>query len=377
MTLKVDIEHRFGAFHLRTAFAAGSGLTALFGRSGSGKTSVVNAIAGLFRPNHGRIEVDGEVLLDSEAGIFVPPHRRRVGYVFQEPRLFPHLSVRQNLLYGRWFNRRGPAEGLDRIVDLLGLDSLLDRRPAGLSGGEKQRVAIGRALLARPRLLLMDEPLSALDEGRKNEILPYVERLRDDFGIPIVYVSHAVAEVTRLADTLVVLSEGRVAASGGVVEIMGRGDLFPLTGRAEAGAVLVCTVERHDEANGLTLLASSAGLLTVPRLDLPPGRDLRVRIRSRDVIVALDPPGAISALNVLAGRIARVFEGEGPIGEVEIDCGGQRLLARLTRFSIGRLGLTPGLSVYAFVKAVAVDRHALGVRAVPRGGAGSWVEQET
>src|SRR5690348_15815407 len=185
--LEVDIEHRLAAFELDIHFRSGRGLTALFGRSGAGKTSVVNAIAGLLRPHRGRIVVDGSVLLDSERGSAVPPHRCRVGYVFQESRLFPHLTIRQNLLFGRWFApRRSGAAGLDDVVELLGIAPLLDRRPGRLSGGEKQRVAIGRALLSSPRILLMDEPLASLDAARKEEILPYLERLRDTARVPIV-----------------------------------------------------------------------------------------------------------------------------------------------------------------------------------------------
>jgi len=213
--LEVDIEHRFGSFELDIHFRSGRGLTALFGRSGAGKTSVVNVIAGLVRPERGRVVVEGSVLIDTERRISAPAHRRRVGYVFQEDRLFPHLTVRQNLLFGRWF-ALGPAlaSRLDDVVDLLGIGALLDRRPGRLSGGERQRVAIGRALLASPRLLLMDEPLASLDARRKDEILPYIERLRDQAGVPIVYVSHAVAEVTRLANTIVLISDGRVRAVG-------------------------------------------------------------------------------------------------------------------------------------------------------------------
>ena len=213
--LSVAVEHYFGSFRLDAAFDSTGGLTALFGRSGAGKTSLINAIAGLLRPDRGRISLDDEVLIDTERGIFVPARRRRIGYVFQEGRLFPHMNVRQNLLYGRWFAPRGGgAAEIEQIVDLLGIAPLLQRRPANLSGGEKQRVAIGRALLARPRLLVMDEPLASLDEARKTEVLPYIERLRDAAGVPIVYVSHQVAEVARLATTMVVLSEGRVAAVG-------------------------------------------------------------------------------------------------------------------------------------------------------------------
>jgi molybdate transport system ATP-binding protein len=230
--LSVAVEHRLGDFILDAAFDSGGGLTALFGRSGSGKTSLVNAIAGLIRPAHGHVVVDGEVLTDTARGVFVPARRRHIGYVFQEGRLFPHLTVRQNLLYGRWFARSrgrragGHAGEVEQVVELLGIADLLGRRPANLSGGEKQRVAIGRALLAHPRLLIMDEPLASLDEARKTEILPYIERLRDEFGIPIVYVSHAIAEVTRLATTMVVMSEGRVAAVGPTAAIMAGSTCF-------------------------------------------------------------------------------------------------------------------------------------------------------
>ena len=251
--LEVDIEHRLGTFALDVHFHAGRGLTALFGRSGGGKTSVVNTIAGLISPHKGRIVVDGSVLTDTELGIRLPTHRRRVGYVFQEGRLFPHLTVRQNLLFGRWFAPTAAPPGrLDDVVDLLGIGTLLDRRPSRLSGGEKQRVAIGRALLASPRLLLMDEPLASLDARRKDEILPYIERLRDHGGVPIVYVSHAVAEVTRLATTIVLISDGRVRAAGSVREVMGRAELYPMTGRFEAGAVLSARVAAHDARWGLT-----------------------------------------------------------------------------------------------------------------------------
>ena len=236
MNLAVDIAHRLGRFDLRATFAAEGNLTALFGRSGAGKTTLVNLIAGLSRPERGRIAIGDVTLVDTAGGIFVPKHRRRVGYVFQEGRLFPHLTVRRNLLYGHWFTPRAERyQRFDRVVELLGIAPLLERRPHSLSGGEKQRVAIGRALLASPRLLLMDEPLAALDEARKAEILPYIERLRDEAKVPIVYVSHSIAEVTRLANTVVVLSEGRVAAAGPAGEVMGRLDLFPLTGRAEIG----------------------------------------------------------------------------------------------------------------------------------------------
>ncbi len=359
--LEVDIEHRLGAFALDIHFTSGRGLTALFGRSGAGKTSVVNAIAGLIRPQRGRIAVDGVVLLDTERGIVTPSHRRRIGYVFQEGRLFPHLTVRQNLLFGRWFAPRGEgAVGIDDVVDLLGIGPLLMRRPGRLSGGEKQRVAIGRALLANPRLLLMDEPLASLDAARKDEILPYLERLRDGAMVPIVYVSHAAAEVARLATTIVLIAEGSVRAVGPVAEVMGRAGLYPLAGGFEAGAVLAVTVAAHDSRWGLTELVGGFGRLTVPRLDLPVGAPLRVRIRARDVILALARPAGISALNVLAGEVeVLVPTGEGAL-EVQLRLGPERLLARVTRRSGEALGLEPGRQVFALIKTVAIDRRNFG-----------------
>jgi len=359
--LEVDIEHRLGAFELDIHFRSGRGLTALFGRSGAGKTSIINVIAGLVRPERGRIVVDGSVLIDTEHGIRVAAHRRRVGYVFQEDRLFPHLTVRQNLLFGRWFAIGSmPAARLDDVVDLLGIGALLNRRPARLSGGEKQRVAIGRALLASPRLLLMDEPLASLDAARKDEIVPYIERLRDQAGVPIVYVSHAVAEVTRLASTIVLISDGRVRAVGPLQEVMGRAEPYPVAGRFEAGAVLVARVAAHDTRWGLTELVGAFGKLTVPRLPTPVGASLRVRIRARDVILAASPPTEISALNVLAGRVEAVVPIEDAALEVQLRLGDERLLARVTRRSGATLGLIPGREVFAVVKTVAIDRRSLG-----------------
>ncbi len=357
--LSVSITHRLGGFTLDAAFDSEGGLTALFGRSGAGKTSLVNAIAGLYRPERGYVAVDGEVLSDTATGRFLPPHRRRVGYVFQEGRLFPHLNVRQNLLYGRWFAPKATGGGeFDQVVGLLGIEPLLARRPANLSGGEKQRVAIGRALLADPRLLVMDEPLASLDESRRAEIFPYIERLRDEMRVPIVYVSHSIAEVARLATTLVVLSDGEVAAIGPTAEIMGRIDLFPLTGRAEAGAILATRVTAHDTAFGLTVLQAAAGELRVPYLDLPVGAALRVRVRARDVMIALSPPEGLSALNVLPGTIAEIAAGDGPIVQIRLDCAGEALVARLTRRSVETLGLVPGLKVHAVIKSIAFDHHA-------------------
>ncbi len=360
MSLEVEVHHRLGDFTLEASFATDGRLTALFGRSGSGKTMLVNIIAGLIRPERARIAIDGRLLVDSAQGIYLPRHRRRIGYVFQESRLFPHLSVRANLLYGRWFTPAGERrEELDRVVELLGIGALLDRRPGRLSGGETQRVAIGRALLASPRLLLMDEPLASLDEARKSEILPYIERLRDETRVPIVYVSHSVREVARLATTLVLLSQGRVAAVGAAAEIMARLDLFPITGRYEAGAILETQVLGHDAPYGLTRLGSAAGELRVPQLDLAPGTPVRVRIRARDVMIAERAPEGLSALNVLPGTIVEIGEQGGPIVELGLDVGGQRLLARVTRKSVDNLRLAPGRQVHAVIKSIAFDRQSL------------------
>jgi molybdate transport system ATP-binding protein len=359
MTLAVDIRHRLGNFTLDARFEARDGLVALLGRSGSGKTSTVNAIAGLIKPDRGCVKLGDVVLVDTSQGTFVPCHRRRIGYVFQDGRLFPHLTVRQNLLYGRWFAPRDAGIEFDGVVDLLGIGALLDRRPARLSGGEKQRVAIGRALLANPRLLLMDEPLASLDEARKAEILPYIERLRDQARVPIVYVSHSIAEVARLASTVVLLSEGKVVATGSTIDIMPRLDLFPLTGRAEAGAVIEAVVERHDEQFGLTELRSQAGLWKLPRLGVSAGARLRLRVRARDVMIATSRPADLSALNVLPGLVADIGSGEGPIVDVRLDCSGEVLIARLTRYSVQRLALTAGTPIYALIKSVALDRRSL------------------
>ncbi|HJU32821.1 MAG TPA: molybdenum ABC transporter ATP-binding protein [Hyphomicrobiaceae bacterium] len=368
MTLAIDIRHTLGDFRLDAQFETGGGLTALLGRSGSGKSTIVNVIAGLIRPSHAHLAIDGTVLVDTATGIFVPRHRRRVGYVFQEGRLFPHLSVRQNLLYGRWFAPRdGRREDFGSVVELLGIAALLDRRPGRLSGGEKQRVAIGRALLADPRVLLMDEPLASLDEARKAEILPYIERLRDHARVPIVYVSHSIAEVARLATSVVLLADGRVAAAGPLADIMHRLDLIPLTDRGEAGAVIEAVVERHEPAFDLTELRSRGGLWRLPALRAPVGTRLRLRVRARDVMLATSPPSNVSALNVFTGVVSDIAADGGPVVDIKLDCSGEVLIARLTRFSFDKLGLARGHTAHALVKSVALDRRELGgtVRMLP------------
>lgn len=361
MTLAVELHQRLGAFRLDVAFESGGRLTTLFGPSGSGKTSIVNMIAGLMPPEQGRIVVDGRVLVDTSTGVSVPRHRRRIGYVFQDARLFPHMTVRQNLGYGRFFAPRGDRYADEnKVVDLLGIGALLDRRPDGLSGGERQRVAIGRALIASPRLILMDEPLASLDDARKAEILPYIERLRDETRVPIVYVSHSVAEVARLATDVVLLTDGRIAAFGPASEILQRLDLLPEDSVAEGGALLDMTVARHDDGFHMTVLVSPAGEIRVPKMAAEPGQAVRLRIRARDVMVATQKPQGLSALNILAGRIVDLTSTGGPLADVRIDCNGQVVLARLTRMSAHALGLTTGQEVYAVVKTLSFDKGNTG-----------------
>jgi molybdate transport system ATP-binding protein len=361
MTLSVAFRLSFPRFLLDVAFDAPVGVTALFGRSGAGKTSVVDAVAGLLQPDAGRITIDGEVVFDRAASICVAPHRRRVGYVFQDGRLFPHLTVRANMTYGQRFAGARDSGELGRVVDLLGLDALLDRRPGRLSGGEAQRVAIGRALLARPRLLLMDEPLASLDEQRRAEILPYLERLRDDTRIPILYVSHTLSEVARLATTVVAMQDGRVIRSGPTADILSDPEAVPALGVRAAGSVLPGRIIAHH-SDGLTEVRVSAGSLLLPRVSAEPGTALRIRIAAQDIILARGKPEGLSALNLLPATVTSLRKGEGPGVAVALVAGEDVLLARVTRRSADLLALAPGVECYAVMKAVAVAPEDVGRR---------------
>jgi molybdate transport system ATP-binding protein len=362
--LDIDVAQRLGNFELEVAFRAEAPIVGLFGRSGAGKSSLVNAIAGISRPQRGHIAINGETLFDSARGIDVPPERRRLGYVFQDSLLFPHLSVAANLDYGyRLSDAAHRRIARDRVIELLGLGALLARFPRHLSGGEKQRVAIGRALLAQPRVLLMDEPLASLDLQRRDEVLRYVELLRDELRIPIVYVSHSVAEISRLADTLVVLSDGRAVAVGEVDAVMSRIDLRPMTGRHEAGAIVDTVVVAHDVDDGLTTLRFDGGELSVPSVQALAGERVRARIRSRDVSIALQRPAGISILNVLPARIVELepaTDDGSAIVELKLAVGSASLRASIARRSCNELGLRAGLDVYAMVKAVSFDRRSVG-----------------
>ena len=359
--LEVDVALARGEFRLECAFASDAPIVALFGRSGCGKTTLVNAIAGIARPERGRIVVGDRVLFDPARGVDLPPESRRVGYVFQDALLFPHLTVARNLAYGEALTPPGERfVDRDKVFALLDLRRLLERRPADLSGGERQRVAIGRALLASPRVLLMDEPLASLDAPRKAEILAYVELLRDELRLPIVYVTHAIEEVTRLADHMVVLSDGKVAAQGRVAEVMSRAELQPLTGRFEAGAVVDARVASLDERYGLSTLAFAGGELVVPNVDALPGEPVRARIRARDVSLALARPSGVSIQNVFPAQVVALTSEFGAIVDVTLDVNGTRLIARITRKAADELALAPGRPVFALVKAVSIDRRSVG-----------------
>lgn len=361
--LELSVTRRQGAFMVELDLRAGQGVTALFGRSGSGKTSVINMVAGLARPDAGRIAVDGKVLFDTALGIDLPPEKRRLGYVFQDARLFPHLSVQANLVFG--MNRVPAGERtvkVEDVVEVLGIGHLLDRRPGKLSGGEKQRVAIGRALLASPRILLMDEPLASLDGHRKAELLPFIARLSRQFAIPILYVSHSMEEVLRLADTLVLMDHGRAAAVGRVEEIMGRPDLRPLTGRYEAGAVVSAVVAGHDPDFGITRLDFGGGSLSVSRADLPVGTRVRTRIHARDVAIAIDPPSRISVRNVLPAVVSSITPAGAHMIDVVLDCGGTPIWAQITALGQAQLQLEPGMRVHALIKALTIARGAIADR---------------
>ena len=353
MTARFDLA--LGEFRLDAGFEApGRGVTALFGPSGSGKTTLLRCLAGLERASNGYLEVNGEIWQDDSKGIYLPTHRRPLGYVFQEASLFPHLSVRRNLEYG-W--KRIPAAqrrvGFDQAVELVGIGPLLARDPARLSGGERQRVAIARALLVSPDLLLMDEPLAALDLASKGEILPYLERLHDELSIPVLYVSHSPDEVARLADYMVLMEKGRSLASGPLKDMLARLDI-PLAHGDEAGVVIDMVVGEHDETYHLTRLDFAGGGISVARQPHALGHRMRLRIHARDVSLALERHSDSSILNILPARVVEVADENPAQVVVRLDAEGVPLLARITRKSSALLGLEPGMAVFAQVKSVAL-----------------------
>jgi molybdate transport system ATP-binding protein len=356
--IDVDVARHIGSFDLKVAFSNAEGLTALFGRSGSGKSLTIGLIGGLDRPDRGHVILDGRPLVDTQRRIFVPAYRRHIGIVFQDSHLFPHLGVRQNLLFGRWFAPRAArAISFDAVVDTLGIGHLLARAPAKLSGGERQRVAIGRALLSCPKLLLMDEPLAALDAQRRSEILPLIERLRDEFKIPIVYVSHDVEEVSRLANRVVVIDRGQVVAIGDPMEVM---PAVMDDARTERVSVLAMRVGARDEAYGLTELVHPAGTIWLAGAHGAPGTRLRVVVRATDVTLSTAPPQGLSIQGALKGRLATV-EAFGPLAVAHILLDGDgTLLAMTSRRALDRLGVTPDQPIFALVKTAALDERFVG-----------------
>ncbi len=355
--IEIDIEARLGEFQLQVSFAvAGAGsITALFGPSGSGKTSLVRLIAGLETPDKGLIRIGGITLFDKSAGINLPPPQRKVGYVIQESSLFPHLRVRQNLTFSRWAGRREGTIELARVSAVLGIEHLLERRPERLSGGERQRVAIGRALLSDPSILLLDEPLSALDTNRKLEILPFLEQVRDEFDIPIVYISHSVDEVTRLADYLVVMDSGNVSAYGPIADVLAGLDIRGTGDGLEAGSLIAGTCKRYDHEMRLARIEVEGQFLSLPISRLQIGTPVRLRIKPNDVALALTKPQGTSIQNMLECEISAI-EQVGPSHiEVVLMLGGQQIRARITRKAAADLGLVTGAKVIALLKAVALE----------------------
>jgi molybdate transport system ATP-binding protein len=355
MSLSVSFRHRFTSLNLQIEFKAPTpGVIALFGPSGCGKSTIVMAAAGLLEPDTCRIDLDGTTLADSANGVSLPPERRRIGLVFQDARLFPHMSVRNNLRFGMRRAPPGPTR-LDDVVDLLGIAPLLDRRPRSLSGGERQRVAIGRALLAQPKLLAMDEPLASLDGPRKAEILPFLGRLKTALQLPILYVTHSTEELASLADTLVLLNQGRVTAAGPLEEIMTRSDL-PLADRDDAGAVLTTRVIAHDPHRQLTALQAGETRIWVSLIQHELGAMLRVRVPAREVILASEQPSLTSAHNVITGTVRGITQQPArheTLVEIALDAGS--LLARVTPDAVDLLGLAPGREVVALVKAGLIE----------------------
>lgn len=353
MVLEVDLCCKQGDFQLDVSFRAPAGVTVLFGRSGSGKSTVIKSVAGLLKPDRGRIVCKDRVIFDRDLALDVPPHKRRIGYVFQEGLLFPHLSVVKNLRFGQRFAPRGARiEGFDKVVSLLGLGTLLDRQPAQLSGGEKQRVSIGRALLSGPEILLADEPLSALDSARKTEVLPYFERMRDELNIPILYVSHAPEEVARLATTVVVLEEGRIKRVGRADAVLADADVTPVGVRG-AGAFLRATIVSHHE-DGLTELNASGQRLFVPMVAAAVGAKVRIRVAAHDVAIARGRPEGLSTLNILPSVVRSVRAGQGPAVFLKLETPAGELLARITKRSAKTLELTKGSSCYAVIKSLSI-----------------------
>ncbi|MGH8181262.1 MAG: molybdenum ABC transporter ATP-binding protein [Steroidobacteraceae bacterium] len=358
--LRLSVIKRWEGFKLRAQLDAPTpGVVALFGRSGCGKTTLINIISGLLRPDEGRVELDGVTLTDTRGRIHVPVERRRIGYVFQDARLFPHLGVLANLRYGE---RRAPKEtraiGLDTVLALLGLEPLLKRRPYQLSGGERQRVALGRTLLSQPRLLLLDEPLASVDAARREEVLPYLETLRDSLSIPMVYVSHQLDEVLRLATHVALMEAGEIVAFGTLSDISVRPELRAIVGPEAVGAILDGTVTRVDAAAGMADIQLGGGVLHVSLQNARAGAPIRIQLLARDIILATEPARGLSVRNALQGVISEISPDFGQAVLIKIDIGaGTAVLARVTKHALQALELRVGMSIWVLVKAVSARGH--------------------
>ncbi len=358
--LRLSVVKRWEGFKLRAQLEVPTpGVVALFGRSGCGKTTLINIISGLQRPDEGRVELDGTVLTDTRERISVPVERRRMGYVFQDARLFPHLGVLANLRYGL---RRAPNQsrsiGLDDVLALLGLEPLLERRPHQLSGGERQRVALGRALLSQPRLLLLDEPLSGLDAARREEVLPYLERLRDNLSIPMVYVSHQLDEVLRLATHVALMEAGEIVASGTLSDISVRPELRAIIGPEAVGSILDGVVTRVDTSDGLADVRVGRGSLRISVPGARVGTRMRIQLLARDIILATEPPRGLSVRNAIEGLIEELTDDVGHAVLIKVNIGaGAAVLSRVTRNAREALGLRVGMTIWVLIKAVSARGH--------------------